>query len=104
MYLTAADEQRLNVMNPPDKTPELYEKYLPFAIALNCEVAWGKKFENIIDSATIQPSSGVYTSLGSNRFSSSFVSSVSGSIASASTPPSSSGSSSGGGGGGGGGW
>ena len=112
MYLTAADEQRLNVMNPPDKTPELYEKYLPFAIALNCEVAWGKKFENIIDSATIQPSSGVYTSLGSNRFSSSFVSSFSGSIASASTPPSSSGSSSGGGfssgsgggGGGGGGW
>ena len=111
MYLTTADEQRMNVMNPPDKTPELYEKYLPFAIALNCEVEWGKNFENILDSATIQPSSGVYTSLGSNRFSSSFVSSFSGSIASASTPPSSGSSSgggfssgSGGGGGGGGGW
>ena len=114
MYLATADEQRLNTMNPPDKTPDLYEKYLPFAIALDCEVEWGKQFENILDTATMQPSSAssMYTSFASNHFSSSFVSSFSSSIASASTPPSSSGSSSGGGfssgggggGGGGGGW
>ena len=113
MYLTTTDEQRLNAMNPPDKTLELYEKFLPFAIALDCEVAWGKKFEAIIDSATMDSSSRGYAGLHSSTFSSAFVSSFSSSIASASSPPSqsSSGSSSGGfssgsggGGGGGGGW
>lgn len=112
MYLTTTDEQRLDAMNPPDKTLELFEKFLPFAIALDCEVAWGQKFETIIDSATMQSSSSGYSGLRSSTFSAAFVSSFSSSIASASSPPSqSSGSSSGGfssggggGGGGGGGW
>ena len=116
MFLATADENRFNVMSPPKKSLELYEKYLPFAIALGCENEWGQKFEDIINTAVI---GGAVASTSfaqsmrrdSDSFSSSFASSFSGAISSASTPPSSSsgggssfgGGSSGGGGGGGGG-
>ncbi len=115
MFLSTADENRFDMMSPPRKSLELYEKYLPFAIALGCDIEWGQKFEDIIKTAVI---SGAATSSFSQSFthdnesfSSSFASSFSGAISSASTPPSSSsgggssfgGGSSGGGGGGGGG-
>lgn len=115
MFLSTADENRFDTMNPPKKSLELFEKYLPFAIALGCEIEWGEKFEDIINTAYL---GGAVTSSfsrsftrDSNNFSSSFTSSFSGAISSASTPPSSSsgggssfgGGSSGGGGGGGGG-
>ncbi len=116
MYLRAADEQRINAMNPPKKTIELYEKYMPYAIALNCEIEWGKQFEDIITTASVTPSASGISSMhrsfnDRNDFGSSFSSGLSGTISSASSPPSSSsgggssfgGGSSGGGGGGGGG-
>ena len=115
MFLATADEKRFDAMNPPEKSLALYEKYLPFAIALDCEVEWGNKFEEIIKTAEIDNaaiSSFTQSSRNSNdSFGSSFASSFSGAISSASTPPSSSsgggssfgGGSSGGGGGGGGG-
>ncbi|MFM6926661.1 MAG: DUF2207 family protein, partial [Ferruginibacter sp.] len=117
MFLATADEKRFDMMSPPEKSLELYEKYLPFAIALGCEIEWGKKFEEIINAASLDGSVSTVTSFSqgmsrdSNNFSSSFASSFSGAISSASTPPSSSsgggssfgGGSSGGGGGGGGG-
>ncbi|MGC4101083.1 DUF2207 domain-containing protein [Ferruginibacter sp.] len=117
MFLATADEKRFDMMNPPERSLELYEKYLPFAIALGCEIAWGQKFKDIIDSASLDPGSSSsfahsFTSSSmSNDIGSSFASSFSGAISSASTPPSSSsgggssfgGGSSGGGGGGGGG-
>lgn len=114
MFLATADEQRFDLMNPPEKTLELYEKYLPFAIALGCEIEWGQKFENIINTAYQDANAANVSSFSqsfshdSQSFSSSFASSFSGAISSASTPPSSSsggGSSFGGGSsGGGGGW
>lgn len=116
MFLATADEKRFDMMSPPVKSLELYEKYLPFAIALDCEIEWGKKFEDILSTAII---GGAVTgasfaqsmSRDMDNFSTSFASSFSGAISSASTPPSSSsgggssfsGGSSGGGGGGGGG-
>lgn len=119
-YLKAVDENRLNIMNPPEKTIDLYEKNLAFAIALDCEVEWGKKFESIIETAIRDGAvhSGFYhnhhLSSGTAFSSNSFVSGFSSTISSASTPPSSSSgggssfgggsSGSGGGGGGGGGW
>ena len=36
-YLDVAEESRLEYLNPPKKTPELFEKFLPYAIALDCE-------------------------------------------------------------------
>jgi uncharacterized membrane protein YgcG len=114
MFLATADEKRFDLMSPPKKSLELYEKYLPFAIALGCEIEWGKKFEDILSTAVIGGAvagSSFYHSMSrdSDGFSSSFASSFSGAISSASSPPSSSsgggsfgGGSSGGGGGGGG--
>ncbi len=114
MFLTAADEQRLNDMNPPQKTIELYEKYLPFAIALNCEIEWGKQFEEILDTASIQQQQHIQTSSINRSLASSFTNDFSNIISAASSPPSSTSgggssfgggsSGSGGGGGGGGGW
>lgn len=112
MFLVAADEIRINAMNPPEKNIQLYEKYLPFAIALDCEIEWGKQFGGIIDTASVNPETAQHMNTGFHRnFSQSFASSLSTAISSASSPPSSSsgggssfgGGSSGGGGGGGGG-
>jgi len=117
MFLSTADASRFSAMAPPAKTLELYEKYLPFAIALGCEIAWGRQFENILDTAYLDPESagmsGFTSSMrhDSSSLGSSFASSFAGAISSASSPPSSSsgggssfgGGSSGGGGGGGGG-
>ena len=40
MFLGATEGDRLQRMVPADRTPELYEKYLPYALALNVEQAW----------------------------------------------------------------
>ena len=68
MYLKTAEEERLDSLNVPDKTPELFEKYLPYAIALDCENRWSKKFESIIQNAI---DAGTYTKptwyIGGNR-------------------------------------
>lgn len=117
MFLSTADEKRFDMMSPPKKSLELYEKYLPFAIALDCENEWGNKFDEIIQTASVDPELAGTASFSqsmhrnSDGFGSSFASSFSGAISSASTPPGSSsgggssfgGGSSGGGGGGGGG-
>lgn len=112
MYLSTAEEERLNILHPPEKTPELFERYLPYALALDCENEWNSKFESVLKAAEAQgrTSPGWYSGRGWDsgnvgRFASSFGSSL---AASSMAPPSrSSGSSgggfSGGGGGGGGG-
>lgn len=116
-YLEVTEERMFDTMNPPEKNLQLFEKYLPYAIALECENEWGQKFERIIDKAIQGGYQPAYFHSYSNHFSSSsfaseFSGGISSTVASASTPPSSSsgGSSSGGfsggggGGGGGGGW
>jgi uncharacterized membrane protein YgcG len=45
LFLTTAEQNRLEVLNPPDVTPEVFEKFLPYAIALDCENEWSRKFE-----------------------------------------------------------
>lgn len=55
MYLSAAEEQRLNVLTPPERTPELFEQLLPYAIALDVENAWGKQFESVLQAAGYSP-------------------------------------------------
>jgi uncharacterized membrane protein YgcG len=118
LYLSTTDEHRFDSMNPPEKNLALYEKYLPYAIALGCENKWSEKFEKILESAIqsgYRPSyfSGNFRNgFSSSAFSSGLSSGIRSTISSAATPPSkSSGGSSGGGssgggggGGGGGGW
>jgi uncharacterized membrane protein YgcG len=51
MYMTTAEEERLNILNPPEKTPELFERYLPYALALVCENEWNSKFTAVLAAA-----------------------------------------------------
>ena len=115
MYMTTAEEERLKVLHPPEKTPELFERYLPFAMALDCENAWNNKFSAVLATAAAAGAVGTvgYWYIGSDGFSSggfgrSLGDSLTSSISSAATAPGSSSGSggggfSGGGGGGGGG-
>lgn len=116
MYMTTAEEERLKILHPPEKTPELFERYLPYAIALDCENEWNAKFAAVLAAAA---AAGVATSsagswyhgpgsFNSRGFGRDLSSGLSSSISSASVAPGSSSGSggggfSGGGGGGGGG-
>jgi uncharacterized membrane protein YgcG len=118
-YLSVAEEERLETLHPPEKTPELFERYLPYAIALKVENAWASRFTAVLAAAA---ASGQGQTMGwysghsdpwndpdgfADRVGSSLASTISSSSA---APGSSSGSGGGGssggggGGGGGGGW
>ncbi len=55
MYLKTAEEHRLNLLTPPEQTPELFERMLPYAIALNVENEWGSKFESVLKQYNYSP-------------------------------------------------
>ena len=117
MYLDTTEQQVFQQLMPPKQTLELFERYLPYAIALGVDNHWAEKFDSIIQQAIAsgyQPSYYRGSMLSMSGFnvadmSSGISSGLSSTISSASTPPSSSsggssgGGSSGGGGGGGGG-
>ena len=114
LYLSVAEKDRLNFHNPPERTPELFEKLLPFALALGVEHKWADQFADVFKKLTSEGNGNGYTPLWytgahfSARTIDEFSSSFSTAISSSSTPPGSSsgfggGGSSGGGGGGGGG-
>jgi uncharacterized membrane protein YgcG len=44
MYLETAEKKRLEKLNAPTQTIELYEKYLPYAIALGVDEQWSEAF------------------------------------------------------------
>ncbi len=48
MYLRTAEKDEIAGMGAPAKTPELFEKYLPYAVALDLENAWAKKFTDVL--------------------------------------------------------
>ena len=50
-YLGVAEEDRLEFLNPPEKTPELFEKFLPYAIALDVENTWAERFAGVLAAA-----------------------------------------------------
>ena len=115
-YLVVAEKDELQFKHPPEKTPELFERYLPYAMALDVEDVWGDKFSEVIaraqrDGSYRQPHWYHGRSFGRHsvgHFASSLGSSLSSTVSSSSTAPGSSsgsggGGSSGGGGGGGGG-
>jgi uncharacterized membrane protein YgcG len=113
-YLSITEGERLDRMTPPKDTPELFEKYLPFAIALSVENHWAKRFEGVLAAASAQGQQGFVWYSGSSTpwsnptgFVDSVGSSLSSAVGAASASPGSGGGGSsggGGGGGGGGGW
>ena len=47
-YLEVAEKDELNLRNPPEKTPRLFESYLPFALALGVDQEWSEKFAAVL--------------------------------------------------------
>jgi uncharacterized membrane protein YgcG len=124
MFLSAVDGDRLNRVMPPQNTPEVFEKFLPYALALDVEHAWAQKFSSLLNGASRAPGSGSgsysptwcdgagWSTLGAAGFVDSLGGSFTNAISSSASAPGSSsggggdsgGSGGGGGGGGGGGW
>lgn len=47
-YLRSTEERYLDFLNEPETAPVLFEKHLPYAIALGCESRWSDAFEKYI--------------------------------------------------------
>ena len=84
MYLEMAEKDRINLLNPPDRTPEHFEAMLPYAFALGIEHKWSALFESILAAAAYNPNwtndRGVYT----NTY---FATSFGRSMSNSATPP-----------------
>jgi hypothetical protein len=120
MFLGAVDSDRLNRAMSPQQTPAVFEKFLPYALALDVEQDWANKFSGVLaaagsvpgDSSTVCATSFYLSTsgggFGGTNFASSFSNSFTSAISSSSSAPGSGGGGgsggSGGGGGGGGGW
>ena len=108
-YLSVAEKDRLNLENPPERTPQHFEMFLPYALALDVEQQWSEQFAGVLAAAGATPGQSGYSpawysgdswsQVGAASFAGALGGSLAGAISSASTAP---GSSSGGGGGGGG--
>lgn len=111
-YLQVAEKDRLQLENPPERTPEHFEKFLPYALALGVEQKWAEQFAQAAEMAGYDPQwysgSRSFTVASATSYVSGLSRSLHSSISSSSHSPGSSsggggGGSSGGGGGGGGG-
>lgn len=51
LYLSTAEQNRMNLLNPPQRTPELFEQNLPYALALGVENQWAEQFSDILSKA-----------------------------------------------------
>lgn len=116
MYLAMAEKDRINMLTPVDHTPETFERYLPYALALDVEQQWSENFADVLEHTdasgqlTYQPmwfSGEAWHSTGFSTLGSSLSGAFASSIAASSVAPGKSsgfsGGSFGGGGGGGGG-
>lgn len=119
MYMSAAENEQIKFHNAPQITPQLFEKYLPYAIIFQVDDIWGKKLNALLADSSIayEPSWYLGSTFNATTFGRNLSHSFSESLSKSSSRPSSSsgGSSSsgssgggssggGGGGGGGGGW
>jgi uncharacterized membrane protein YgcG len=115
-YLEIAEKDEMNLRNPPEKTPELFESLLPYALALGVEQEWSEKFARVLGDIRNPDGSGWHPTWYKGSFNTSnlaystnsMTSGLSSAVKSSVSPPGSSsggggGGSSGGGGGGGGG-
>src|SRR5690606_20411094 len=94
MFLKATEQERLNFLHPPERTPELFEKYLPFALALDVEQVWSEQFASVLavagrDNEAYTPSwySGSHRSVNFAGISSGLASGFTSALASSSTAP-----------------
>ena len=105
-FLTVTETDRLDRLTLPARTPELFGRFLPHAIALGVENRWAEGFQGVLAAGVAEAAStgalAWYQGGSTSDFSgiaSSLGGSLSGSLSSASSPPSGGGSGGGGGGG-----
>ncbi|MCE5201576.1 MAG: DUF2207 domain-containing protein [Synergistaceae bacterium] len=55
LYMDTAEKERLEMFNPPEETPQLFELLLPYALALDVAKTWGNRFEKVLTSAQYRP-------------------------------------------------
>jgi len=55
MYMKTAEENRLNILAPPERTLELFEKLLPYAFALGVSNEWCRKFDDVLSRIDYHP-------------------------------------------------
>jgi len=106
LYLSMAEEGPLRTLAAPSPSPELFERHLPFAMALEVEEAWAGRFADQLGSAYTPDWYRGSSFAGRAGFVGGFSGAFSGAVSSASSTSSGGsggGGSSGGGGGGGGG-
>ncbi|MBI4252615.1 DUF2207 domain-containing protein [Candidatus Uhrbacteria bacterium] len=104
-YLSMVEADRLRLLNAPALKPEMFERYLPFAMIFKVEKEWAQKFEAIplVPPQWMEGSLGTFSAVAFAGSLSSMNSSFSSAFSSASSSGGSGGGSSGGGSGGGGG-
>lgn len=104
-FMEVTEKDRLAFSDAPDRTPELFSRMLPYAIALKVEKQWARQFAGIDVSAAVGGWYAGYAigNFSADNFTSSFSSSFSGAMTSSFAGSSGGGSAGGGGGGGGGG-
>ncbi len=49
MYIGMAESDRLNLINPPELTAAHFQELMPYAVALDLEEAWGRRFADVLD-------------------------------------------------------
>jgi len=52
LYLKVAEKDRMQWFHPPEKTPELLERYLPYALALGVQQEWAEQFRETVERTT----------------------------------------------------
>jgi hypothetical protein len=52
LYLKVAEKQHMDWLHPPEKTPELLERYLPYALALDVQQEWAEQFREAVERST----------------------------------------------------
>ncbi len=55
MFLGAVDKDRLATLAATEQTPAVFEKYLPYAVALGVEQAWAGRFADVLERAKYSP-------------------------------------------------
>jgi len=55
LYLSVAEKDRFEFLHPPEVTPELFEKCLPYALALDVGHEWSERFAGNIANAGVEP-------------------------------------------------
>ncbi len=67
-FLARTESDRLDRMHPPEKTPALFQAYMPYALALGVENRWSEQFTGEIDETYTLPPLDLFLSAISRLF------------------------------------